>query len=414
MPEINLGNVRGPKGDKGDIGPQGVQGPRGEQGIQGPAGPVGPQGAKGEQGIQGPQGEQGERGPQGLQGAKGDKGDVGPRGETGAQGEQGTQGIQGVAGVGIKSITYKNTAQDGSFIYTITLTNGQTQDFTAPVGPKGDKGNTGDSPDIVDNLTDNSQNKALSARQGKILNDNKLDKSVSWKLIYKEIGNTNTSTDLNTILEVGNYRSISAANKWTNLPNGCSRAFVLTVTSIMDAGSDYTRPWFSKTQIIKSHESNDTWIRTIVPRESSSYWGPWQQIALVETITAINGKGKIQALTGTNLPAVRGLITGEVYNNGYPTSYGNLIQIKGTGSSELLLGWSGNNGQHAENYIRSKRDNSDSPWSGWAKIWTDANFNPNSKLNTSGGTISGALTVTGNIVTNGSITLGGYTITVEG
>ena len=51
--------------------------------IQGPVGPEGPQGPKGEQGIPGPQGEQGPQGPQGVIGPKGDQGPIGPEGPPG-------------------------------------------------------------------------------------------------------------------------------------------------------------------------------------------------------------------------------------------------------------------------------------------------------------------------------------------
>lgn len=42
-------------------------------------------------------------------------------------------------------------------------------------------------------------------------------------------------------------------------------------------------------------------------------------------------------------------------------------------------------------------------WDRTAEIWHSANFNPNTKLNTSGGTISGALTVTGQILSNADV-----------
>ena len=66
---------------------------------------------------------------------------IGPIGNTGPKGEQGVQGVQGV---GISSVRYKNLSEDGSFIYTITLTNNQTYDITCPIGPKGDKGEKGE------------------------------------------------------------------------------------------------------------------------------------------------------------------------------------------------------------------------------------------------------------------------------
>ncbi|MLM13857.1 phage tail protein, partial [Salmonella enterica subsp. enterica] len=63
----------------------------------------------------------------------------------------------------------------------------------------------------------------------------------------------------------------------------------------------------------------------------------------------------------------------EVYNNGYPTAYGNLLHLGGAtalGEGELLIGWSGTSGAHAPVYIRSRRDTADAPWSDWAQVYT--------------------------------------------
>lgn len=66
----------------------------------------------------------------------------------GLKGEQGIPG-SGADGVGISNISLKESTAAGN-TYTITLSNGQTYDFTAPVGPqsttpgpKGDKGDPG-------------------------------------------------------------------------------------------------------------------------------------------------------------------------------------------------------------------------------------------------------------------------------
>lgn len=65
----------------------------------------------------------------------------------------------------------------------------------------------------------------------------------------------------------------------------------------------------------------------------------------------------------------------EVYNNGYPTAYGNIIHLKGmtaVGEGELLIGWSGTSGAHAPAFIRSRRDTTDANWSPWAQLYTSA------------------------------------------
>ncbi|EDU9776223.1 phage tail protein, partial [Salmonella enterica subsp. enterica] len=58
-------------------------------------------------------------------------------------------------------------------------------------------------------------------------------------------------------------------------------------------------------------------------------------------------RGALPALTGTTRGSDSGLIMGEVYNNGYPTQYGNILRLTGTGDGEILIGWSGTNGAPA-------------------------------------------------------------------
>lgn len=81
------------------------------------------------------------------------------------------------------------------------------------------------------------------------------------------------------------------------------------------------------------------------------------------------------------------------YNNGYPTSYGNVLSLQGGGGSQLLLGWSGTTGAHANNYVRSLRDTGNT-WSPWALLLTDVNFAAYA-LPITGGTVTGNLTVNG-------------------
>ncbi|EDV3566875.1 tail fiber protein, partial [Salmonella enterica subsp. enterica] len=73
-----------------------------------------------------------------------------------------------------------------------------------------------------------------------------------------------------------------------------------------------------------------------------------------------------------------GLIMGEVYNNGYPTQYGNILRLTGTGDGEILIGWSGTNGAPAPAYIRSHRDTAEAEWSEWAMLYTTLNPPPDS------------------------------------
>ncbi|EDV6011813.1 tail fiber protein, partial [Salmonella enterica subsp. enterica] len=87
-------------------------------------------------------------------------------------------------------------------------------------------------------------------------------------------------------------------------------------------------------------------------------------------------RGTLPALTGTTRGSDGGLIMGEVYNNGYPTEYGNILRLTGTGDGEILIGWSGVNGAPAPAYIRSHRDTADAEWSEWAMLYTSLNPPP--------------------------------------
>ncbi|EJN5278103.1 phage tail protein [Salmonella enterica] len=89
-------------------------------------------------------------------------------------------------------------------------------------------------------------------------------------------------------------------------------------------------------------------------------------------------RGALPALTGTTRGSDSGLIMGEVYNNGYPTPYGNVLRLTGTGDGEILIGWSGTNGAPAPAYIRSHRDTADAEWSEWAMLYTTLNPPPDS------------------------------------
>jgi len=92
-----------------------------------------------------------------------------------------------------------------------------------------------------------------------------------------------------------------------------------------------------------------------------------------DTATVINSLGNVTAeANGTAEPANK-LTLRSVYNNGYPGPYGNVITLGGAGGGELLVGWSGTTGSHADNYVRSRRDTGNT-WSPWAKILTDKNF----------------------------------------
>ncbi|EFL4479772.1 short-chain fatty acid transporter [Escherichia fergusonii] len=91
-------------------------------------------------------------------------------------------------------------------------------------------------------------------------------------------------------------------------------------------------------------------------------------------INTLVSRGMVAALSG-NTQGTAGVQMYEAYNNGYPTTYGNVLHMRGAnapGEGELLIGWSGTSGAHAPAFIRSRRDTTDANWSLWDQLYTTA------------------------------------------
>ncbi|HFE8719024.1 TPA: phage tail protein, partial [Escherichia coli] len=91
-------------------------------------------------------------------------------------------------------------------------------------------------------------------------------------------------------------------------------------------------------------------------------------------INTLVSRGRVTALSGST-QGTAGIQMYEAYSNNYPTSFGNVLHMKGAsaaGEGELLIGWSGTSGAHAPAFIRSRRDTTDANWSPWAQLYTSA------------------------------------------
>ncbi|HHH6077360.1 TPA: tail fiber domain-containing protein, partial [Escherichia coli] len=101
-------------------------------------------------------------------------------------------------------------------------------------------------------------------------------------------------------------------------------------------------------------------------------------------INTLVSRGRVTALSGST-QGTAGIQMYEAYNNSYPTTYGNVLHMKGAsaaGEGELLIGWSGTSGAHAPVFIRSRRDTTDAAWSAWAQVYTAKDSIPG--VNTTG------------------------------
>lgn len=135
-------------------------------------------------------------------------------------------------------------------------------------------------------------------------------------------------------------------------------------------------------------------------------------VTLNANVVGLTSQGNKTAATGNTSPA-SGVRLYQVYNNGYPTTYGNLLSVKGGGAGELLLSW--NNANRI--YYRSLRDNGDN-WLGWNELaFITDNVASATKLKTArtlwGRSFDGTGNVSGNLDNVGNINTIGGTINAK-
>lgn len=95
-------------------------------------------------------------------------------------------------------------------------------------------------------------------------------------------------------------------------------------------------------------------------------------VPFATTSNVLNNLGNRTAISGTTV-GQRGLRLYEVYNNGYPVKFGNVLNIGGQGYGELLFQWTmDSNPGHL--YYRSKRDVASQAWSNWVTILDNNNY----------------------------------------
>lgn len=95
-------------------------------------------------------------------------------------------------------------------------------------------------------------------------------------------------------------------------------------------------------------------------------------VPFATTSNVLNNLGNRTAISGTTV-GQGGLRLYEVYNNGYPVNFGNVLNIGGRGYGELLFQWTwDSNPGHL--YYRSKRDVASQAWSNWVTILDNNNY----------------------------------------
>lgn len=323
------------------------------RGPQGPKGETGATGARGPQGIQGPKGDTGPQGEQGIQGPKGDTGATGPQGETGPRGATGPAGPTGA-----NIIKYNGDIPGGGVgaQYTFARSNLQPSDI-AKVG------------DIVFDQWPNSNG-----------------------------------------VDIGFWR-ITSLSSTSCTVTGLSSGFTIPKGNKGDTGAQGP-------QGIQGPQGKQGIQGTQGPQGpkgetgATGPAGPSNADTLKDlgnyTATA---SGTTANSPTTGLPRTSGVSMTQVYNNGYPTSYGNVLNVAGSGTGQLLLGWSGNDNTTEHLWYRSHRDTSTGGWGEWNKVayvndltWSNISGKPNvaTKSDLTWANISGKPSIPSTF--NGSIT----------
>lgn len=159
---------------------------------------------------------------------------------------------------------------------------------------------------IVDNATTDSATRAGSARQIKLLSENKQNKTDSglqteskeivgaineslWKIKPKDVGSSSVQSDLNDLTDLGLYRSQSANNLWLNLPNNLTKAsfFLEVIGGNVEYGVIH--------QIISFTLKNTRYIRWGTKNTSGmgkpNEWGEWQEILTSDSRLFLGNSG---------------------------------------------------------------------------------------------------------------------------
>ena len=185
--------------------------------------------------------------------------------------------------------------------------------------------------------------------------DNKWNGIYSQSFNNRKIEVLTTTTNFNDITTTGIY-GIRFDPSSSNSPSGGSWG-TLIVESTASTGTMY--------QIfIPDGSTNDIFKRGW----TGSAWSSWNKFNANAAIYATTG-GRLTA--GTTTARQAGLRMYEIYDNGYPFSYGNVLQMNGAnGVSQLALQWHG-----TEMYYRSAPDTS-TTFSSWARVWNSNNITP--------------------------------------
>ena len=135
---------------------------------------------------------------------------------------------------------------------------------------------------------------------------------------------------------------------------GASITGTTTVSSLIGTGN---RPMVATSTGTLAVEDANTFRSTIDAAQTSHTHNQ---------ISQYNASPHSSAVPSSFAPTA-GLSFHTVYNTGYPSPYGNILNIRGTGGNQIFTEWSGGDAGPGGLWFRNKRDNYNG-WSPWQQV----------------------------------------------
>ena len=190
--------------------------------------------------------------------------------------------------------------------------------------------------------------------------------SLRWSNIYGVNANLSGYIWLNT----GDPTLKIYSGRITDAKSDGNICFQTSIDGTDGQSHDYPTNYGARCNIVLQPRGGQVYIGTNPDGGNTNYKlyvnGNIYGSYFANSVESLKNHGNLTAVSGTTtMPS--GLRLYSVYSNGYPCTYGNVLRIGGSGSGELVCGWTGDSSL-GRLYYRSKRDVASQAWSGWGTI----------------------------------------------
>ena len=202
------------------------------------------------------------------------------------------------------------------------------------------------------------------------------------KLIISDASNSNLTKKTSIIFD-GNTKTkaLTQAGTWETFNNyTLPTASTTTIGGIKIYKDNSSYSVSANTSSVSANITSGPYFGVEIDNADKAFtYVPWTNYLTdhgvhSETASATNTENNANGATAGMLFS-SGMYMTRTYNKtseGMPTSYGNVLNLAGGGSSQLLLGWSGADSTTARMYYRSHRDTNSGGWGAWKTVaWTD-------------------------------------------